>query len=440
MSGLPSVSRYVSWLALVLSMGAIARADQPPNVLLIVSDDHAWKDYSFMGHPSIRTPRIDRLASESLVFRRGYVTTSLCSPSLASILTGRYPHEHGITGNDPPLPAGKTGAAANADPGYRAARREMIANFDRLPTIPRWLSSRGFVSFQSGKWWGGDYRHGGFTSGMTHGDPDRGGRHGDVGLEIGRQTMAPIFDFIDGSIRDRVPFFAWYAPMLPHQPHNSPERLLAHYRDKAPTEHVARYWACVEWLDETIGTLLDHLDAQGVSDETLVIYLADNGWIQDPEAARYAPRSKQSPNEGGLRTPILVRWPGKVKPGESLRLAQSIDLAPTILSACGIRVPADLPGINLLDHNALEGRDSLHGAIFTHNLVEMGKPVSSLRFRWTIAGDWKLILPDATNEPDRRPELYDLAHDPDELKDQTSQSPEKVETLRRSIDAWWPAR
>lgn len=435
-------SRWSSWLvlAIALAVGTAVRADRPPNVVLIVSDDHAWKDYSFMGHPSIQTPRIDRLASESLVFRRGYVTTSLCSPSLASILTGRYPHEHGITGNDPPLPPGKTGAAAFADLGFREARREMIANFDRLPTIPRLLATRDFASYQSGKWWGGDYRHGGFTSGMTHGDPDKGGRHGDVGLEIGRKTMTPIFDFIDGSVRDRVPFFAWYAPMLPHQPHDPPERLLAKYRDKTPSLHVAKYWACVEWLDETIGQLLDHLDAQGVAQDTLVIYLADNGWIQDPDAARFAPRSKQSPNEGGLRTPILLRWPGKIKPSGSDRLAQSIDLAPTILSACGIPVPADLPGINLLDHNALEGRDSLFGAIFTHNLVELRNPVSSLRFRWTIAGDWKLILPDPRNEPDAHPELYNLARDPDEWNDQATVHADRVESLLQSIDAWWPAR
>ena len=91
-----------------------------PNVVLIIADDMGFGDYGFMGHPQIRTPRLDRLASESLTFRRGYVTSSLCSPSLASILTGRYPHQHKITSNDPPLPRGVPAAAAAHDPAFLA--------------------------------------------------------------------------------------------------------------------------------------------------------------------------------------------------------------------------------------------------------------------------------------------------------------------------------
>src|SRR5262245_62118026 len=95
-------------LAALAGLTPEASADDkpPPNVVLIIADDMAWTDYGFMGHPHIRTPRLDRLAGQSAAFRRGYVTTSLCSPSLASILTGRYPHQHTITGNDPPLPPG----------------------------------------------------------------------------------------------------------------------------------------------------------------------------------------------------------------------------------------------------------------------------------------------------------------------------------------------
>src|SRR3954464_15697627 len=100
------------WFALLAAAalnatgGAPEAAARGPNVVMIVSDDQAWTDYSFMGHPHIRTPNIDRLASEGLAFRRGYVTNSLCRPSLMAILTGLYPHEHRVTSNDPPLPAG----------------------------------------------------------------------------------------------------------------------------------------------------------------------------------------------------------------------------------------------------------------------------------------------------------------------------------------------
>src|SRR4051812_50110387 len=104
-----------------------------------------------MDHRVIRPPTLDRLPAKSLTFGRGYVPSSLCSPSLASILTGLYPHQHRVTSNDPPLPAGKPAREANRDPGYRALRQEMIASFEKVPTLPRLLGGEGYVSFQAGK-------------------------------------------------------------------------------------------------------------------------------------------------------------------------------------------------------------------------------------------------------------------------------------------------
>ena len=132
--------------------------------------------------------------------------------------------------------------------------------------LPRLLAARGYLSFEAGKWWGGAFERGGFTHGMTHGDPSRGGRHGDLGLAIGREGMEPVFDFIDLAQARRAPFFVWYAPMMPHSPHNPPERLLASYRGKAPTLEVAKYWAMCEWFDETCGELLDFLDRRKISE------------------------------------------------------------------------------------------------------------------------------------------------------------------------------
>ena len=123
-----------------------------------------------------------------------------------------------------------------------------------------------------------------------HGDPERDGRHGDDGLKIGRETMQPIFDFIDGATRSGNAFPL--VPMLPHQPHNPPERLLKRYRGLAPTLEVARYWAMCSWFDETCGQLLDDLDARKIADDTIVIFLADNGWIQDPAADGMLPNPK----------------------------------------------------------------------------------------------------------------------------------------------------
>jgi uncharacterized sulfatase len=418
---------------------AVPARSAPPNVVLIISDDQGWGDYSFMGHPRIRTPHLDRLAAQSLTFRRGYVPSSLCSPSLASILTGLYPHQHKITSNDPPLPAGKNAPEADRDPAYRALRGEMIANFEKVPTLPRLLGGEGYASFQSGKWWGGDYRRAGFTAGMTHGDPDRGGRHGDEGLTIGRRGMQPVLDFIDASSARHVPFFLWYAPMMPHSPHTPPARLLDKYKERAPSLEVAKYWAMCEWFDETCGTLLDHLDRKGLAAETLVVYVCDNGWIQDPEADRYAPRSKQSPYDGGLRTPIMVRRPGKVAARMSDRPVLSLDIAPTILAAAGLRPTPEMPGVDLLDDRAVERRRAIFGEVFEHNAVDIHRPSSSLRYRWVIADDWKLILPAPRNEADPGLKLFDLAHDPGETENLADVLPMCVARLKALINDWWPA-
>ena len=127
--------------------------------------------------------------------------------------------------------------------------------------------------------------------------------------------------------------------MLPHDPHNAPERFVAKYRDKAPNLATAKYWANIDWFDETCGQLLDFLDEKKLSENTIVLYVADNGWIQSVGVNRFDPRSKQSPYDGGLRTPIMVSWPGTVMPGRSEALATSLDPAPTVLKAVGAQVP-----------------------------------------------------------------------------------------------------
>ena len=230
---------------------------------------------------------------------------------------------------------------------------ELIANIDRVPTLPRLLADRGYVSFQSGKWWEGSYARGGFTDGMTHGDPDRDGRHGDEGLAIGREGLQPIFDFIDGA--EDNPFFVWYAPFLPHFPHTPPDRLLEKYEAPGRPIELARYYAMCEWLDETVGELMTYLEQNELDDDTLVVFVADNGWIQKtPETATppdwptsFAPKSKQSPYDGGTRTPIILRWPTVVEPTRYETLASSIDIVPTILHATGSDVPTNLPGVNI---------------------------------------------------------------------------------------------
>ncbi len=406
----------------------------PPNIVLIISDDHSWTDYSFLGHPHVRTPNLDRLAAESLTFTRGYVPSSLCCPSLASIITGLYPHQHRITSNDPPMPPGMVGREFYDTPEYRAGREVMNRHLEAVPTLPRLLAKANYASLQTGKWWQGDYRRGGFSQGMT-----RGERYGDDGIRIGRRTMQPIYDFIAETRRDGQPFFVWYAPMMPHQAHNPPPRFLEHYADVAPSLHVARYWGMVEWFDDTVGRLLDHLDDEGLAEDTIVVYVADNGYITDPDTGQPTDKSKQSPYDGGLRTPLMIRWPARVSPHRSEALAMSIDIVPTLLAAVGIEATPQMQGVNLLDKKPVGARDAVFGACFTHESRDLDDAAASVRWRWMVEADWKLILPDPQNEPEGAVELYNLADDPHEERNLADEHAERVEPMREEIDRWWKA-
>jgi uncharacterized sulfatase len=425
---------------------ALCAADQaPPNVVLLLGDDQAWTDYGFTGHKLIQTPNLDKLAARSVWFTRGYVPTALCRPSLATLATGLYAHQHKITGNDPSHAL----AAPNSEE-YARLREQLISHIDRQPTLPKLLAQRGYLSYQSGKWWEGSYQRGGFTQGMTRGFPHRGGRHGDDGLKIGREGLDPVFRFVDQAVNQQKPFFLWYSPFLPHTPHNPPERLLAKYRGKVDSLQVAKYYAMCEWFDETCGEVIDYIDAKGLTQNTLFVYLCDNGWIQDPDANGYAPRSKQSPYEGGTRQPILLSWPGVIKPQKCDTLVSSIDLLPTILSAAGAKAPSNLPGLDLLplvrDGRPLE-RDTIFGEGFAHDIADLENPEASLLYRWAIEGKWKLLLTYdgalgryAKSHPrtERRPQLFDVLADPEEKTNLAAQHPEVVARLAKKIADWWP--
>lgn len=408
----------------------------PPNVVMIISDDQGWGDYGFMRHPAATTPNLDRLAAQSLCFKNGYGPSSLCCPSLASLITGKYPHQHGITGNDPLVD--HTGGPYTKTPAFAAGREKMRNLIHASPTLPRLLAERaGYISLQTGKWWLGSYADGGFTEGMTTGDAGKGGRHGDIGLNIGRKGLDPIFDFIHRATTASKPFFVWYAPMMPHQPHDPPEAILAKYRGRVSSPYEARYLAMVEWFDQTCGALLDFLDREKIADNTIIVYLCDNGWIQQPDADAFAPKSKQSPYDGGLRTPILLRWPGKIAPSMPATPVSSIDLLPTLLKACGAgKAPEGCSGLNLLDPTVITARKEIFGACFDHDMADLSDPARSLKWRWCRSGDWKLILP-SPRLPDAKPELYDLIKDPAETCNLAGTDPTRLQTIRQQIDDWW---
>lgn len=404
-----------------------------PNIVMIISDDQAWNDYRFMGHEVIKSPNLDKLAAESAVFKRGYVPTSLCRPSLMTLVTGLYPYQHKITGNDPPK---------------GTDRQKLLKHVKSVDCMPAMLGKLGYQSFQSGKWWEGKPELAGFTSAMTHGDPKRGGRHGDVGLKVGREGMAPVFQFIDQCGED--PFYLWYAPFLPHTPHNPPKRLLDKYRSPELPIELSYYYAMCEWFDETCGQLLDYLDKKDLSKNTIVVYVTDNGWIQYvPESNqerkkmkrrfRYAPKSKRSPYDGGIRTPIMFRWPGKIKPAEYDTLVSSIDIVPTLLNAVGLKPTKTMQGIDLLkvmEQGGKTKRKAIFGDIYEHDMVDIDDPASSLKYRWCIDGKWKAIIP-GPRLANEKVELFNLSQDPYEKKNVAAKFPDKAQQLLKLTDAWW---
>jgi uncharacterized sulfatase len=210
----------------------------------------------------------------------------------------------------------------------------------------------------------------------------------------------------------------------------------------------------VEWFDETCGQLLGRLDEKGLTRDTLVVYIGDNGWIQQENAPGFAPRSKQSANEGGIRQPTMFSWPGVIEPGKrGEQLCSSIDIVPTALAAAGVPIPKNLPGYNLLPSlksGAPTPREIVFGETFAHDIANLDQPEDSLVYRWVIEGRWKLLLTydgavsaryaSANPRTEKRPQLFDLLADPHEKTNLAAQHPDTVARLARKLDQWWPVK
>ena len=427
---------------------ALANAPKPakkrPNIVLIIADDQAWTDFGFMGHKVVQTPTLDALAARSARFDHGYVPTSLCRASLATLLTGQYAHQHCICFNDPPK---------------GTARDEAHPFIARSPALPRILATAGYRSFQTGKFWEGHYANAGFTDGMT-----TKGRHGDTGLAIGRETMTPIAEFLDKSAGS--PFFLWYAPMLPHTPHNPPADYVKAYADKGLDPKTQAYYATIRWFDDSVAALLKMLDDRKLTDDTAVLFMVDNGWAVPLAGERtgYGVKSKNSPFDGGLRTPVLLSWPGHTRAGGHTDLVSSIDVVPTLLDIAGLDyAAAGLPGLSLL--GVAEGsspklsRDTIYGEQFLHTASQLGKPKLDMTYRWVRRGDWKLIqatpLAEASSKtpaggdplnlvinPVNGPFLYNLKDDPTEQTNLAAEPAQtgRVKELSQALEAWLQER
>ena len=416
-------ARVALLLAVALAGCGERRPAPPPNIALVIADDLGYPDLGFMGSRHARTPNLDRLAAEGAVFENAYATASLCRPSLRSLLTGLHPLQW--TARLRELEA----------QGVRRPPAQAIEAFTTLPTL---LRARGYASFQGGKFWEGTYALAGFDAGtQLHGDGVNDSRDGTA---FGRETLEPVTAFLDAHAGR--PFFLWFAPMLPHTPHDAPEEQLRLYRGRGLSGAAVGYYANVTRFDAVVGELRAELERRGLLERTLLVFVSDNGWDQPPDAERThpsfdGPRGKRTLYDLGFRTPIALRWPGHVPAGVVRdELVSTVDLFPTFLDYAGVPAPAGLPGQSL--RPLLEGRDGFSRESVVEGMsgarggagVEPDEPRRETG--WFLRRDhWHYIWYEGDGE-----ELYDVAADPREEFDLAREQPAVARRLRSEIQAW----
>ena len=281
-----------------------------PNVIVIIGDDISMGDFGCYGHPHIRTPNVDKLAADGIRFTNAYLTASQCSPTRCSVISGRYPHNTGAPELHQPLPPGQ-------------------------PMFPLELKKKGYYTAAAGKW-----HLGGYAKSAV----DR--------YAVGRPGGEEFWvQFLRERPKDR-PFCMWFASIDAHRPwepdslgekHNKADAVIPPYMaDMDGTrEDLASYYDEIQRLDRGVGQVVKELKQQGVLDNTIIIFMADNG--------RPFPRCKTWLYDGGIKTPFIVHWPrGITKPGTtSHSLVSVIDIAPTILELVGIEAPEGFQGISM---------------------------------------------------------------------------------------------
>jgi hypothetical protein len=282
-------------------------------------------------------------------------------------------------------------------------------------------------------------------------------RHGDWGLMTGRvdyvndiqnpahpipyaNTVQTVTDFIDVQVSNEQPFFLWYAPFLPHTSHDPPSGLLSQYTSQGLSDADAKYYANIERFDGGVGAILDHLDTREIADNTIIIMVCDNGRQYDLTTL-----GKLTPYESGVRSPILVRWPDRIKPGgviepQFIRTPVSmVDMVPTVHHALGLPTFPEMQGVNLLDPAAVAARDTVCGSDHDVEILTLSNPSESLESRFAIRDGWKLIL--FTNGTKELYHLYNGSTpvDPHETNNLATSNPQLVTELSLEIANWYTA-
>lgn len=431
--------------------------------MIVNIDDMGWTDLSVQGSVYYETPHIDGLAARGLRFTNAYAAAAICSPSRAALLTGRYPARIGITDWIRARFQGGTIPADRRNPtAYVGSPAEPLLT----PPNPLWmehaevtlaelLKPAGYVSAHVGKWhlgaddWypatqGFDVNIGGSDFGQppSYFDPYFSKRQGAIPTLKPRKEGEYLTDreadeavaFIRNN-RSR-PFFLHLAHHAVHTPIQGRADLVARYEGKPKTNQTNPvYAAMVHSVDQSVGRVLAALDEADLARRTLVIFTSDNGGLQGPTHNAPLRSGKGFPYEGGIRVPLIVRWPGVVPAATvSHAPAMGIDVVPTVARALGIALPSGRPidGISLLDHLRSGGVQPLERrSLFWHfPHYRNGREIPP--YGIVRSGDWKLIR--WSEGP--RSELYNLREDIGETRDLSGAMPQIVSDLEAQLTAW----
>lgn len=430
----------------------------PPNVLLVISDDQGWPDLGCLaasagGSKPVKTPHLDRLAAEGARATNFYVTWPACTPSRGSLLTGRYPQRNGLydmVRND------LVNYGHRYTPEEYAVSPEMTLGLDpKELTVGDHLRAAGYTNGVVGKWdmgqakrylplqRGFDFFYGHGNNGIDYYTHERYGIpslfRGNERTEADKGTYATeVFErealaFVREHAGKR-PFFLYLAFNAPHGASTlaednggrkpgvqAPAEEVAKYRGLVKDEKLARYFAAVTRMDAAIGEVLGAIDEAGEGEDTIVIFLSDNGGSGNGGNAPLR-GSKSTMWEGGLRVPFLMRWPGKIPAGTVTdEFLTSLEILPTLLAACGAKAPENLK---------LDGFDLLP-------VLSGEKPSPRTEMFWQRRGDraarvgqWKWV------ESEKGGGLFDLSADPGEEHDLSEEKPEVLEKVKERFTAW----
>ena len=429
----------VGWIGLLAGLPALAAAPRQPNIVIVMPDDVGYGDFACLGNPIIKTPATDAFWKESIRFTDFHVSPT-CAPTRAALLTGRHEFKSGVT--------------------HTHSERERLTL--SVTTLAEALKSAGYATGIFGKWHLGDdpnrwpdkrgfdemFIHGGGGIGQTFagscGDVPDNSYFDPTVLHNGKfvKTRGYCTDVFFGeaqkwieSVKGKQPFFAYVTPNAAHDPLNVPDKYFRNYQNKVP-DAVAKFYGMIENVDENFGRLLAQLKTWGLEENTLVIFMTDNGTATGSRIFNAGMRgAKNTPYQGGTRVPSFWRWPAAFRGGQDCAaLTAHVDVFPTLVEIAGVRMTDQL-------RQQLEGQSLLP-------LVKNPHAEWADRVLVTHLGRWpqgnakqskyagcSVRDPRFTLVNDR--ELYDLQTDPGETKNVIADHPKVVEKLRAAYDVWW---